>query len=281
MPILMYHSIADSAAPRFARFVVRPTEFDAQMGHLAANGYQPITALDLVSRQASGNLPARPVVLTFDDGFSDFETAVLPILQKHQFPATLYVPTAYAGRTASWLRDCGEDQRPILSWRALRDVVSAGIEVASHSHTHPQLDRLPLPAVRAELQRSRGLLEDNLGIPIEGFAYPFGYWNGNVRSSVRAAGYSYACAVGDLPVSGTADRFTLPRMTVDGGIGINGFSRLLASSTTPAARLSSEMKRLAWHAMRRHIRSAGGDPQPVQVGFDSSLPRAVSHSRAP
>lgn len=277
----MYHSIADSAAPRFARFVVRPAEFDAQMAHLTANGYQPITALDLVSGHASGNLPARAVVLTFDDGFSDFETAVLPILQRHQFRATLYVPTAYAGRTASWLRDCDEDQRPILSWRALRDVVSAGIEVASHSHSHPQLDRLPLPAVRDELQRSRGLLEDNLGIAIEGFAYPFGYWNGNVRSSVHAAGYSYGCAVGELPAFGTADRFTLPRVTVGGGIGMDGFSRLLVSSATPAARLSSEMKRLAWRAMRRHIRSVGGDPQPAQVGSASSLPRAVSHSRAP
>jgi peptidoglycan/xylan/chitin deacetylase (PgdA/CDA1 family) len=281
VPILMYHSIANSAAPRFTRFVVRPAEFAAQMGQLAANGYQPITALELARGHASGNLPARPVVLTFDDGFSDFETTVLPILQRHRFRATLYFPTAYAGRTASWLRDCAEDQRPILSWRALRDVVSAGIEVASHSHSHPQLDRLPRPAVIDELQRSRGLLEDNLGIPIEGFAYPFGYWNGNTRSGVHAAGYSYACAVGELPVSGTADRFTLARVTVAGGIGVAGFTRLLASSASPAARLSSEVKRLAWRAMRRHIRSVGGDPQPVPVGCESSSPRAASHSRAP
>ena len=270
MPILMYHSIAASAAPRFARFVVRPADFAAQMDHLAVEGYQPITALDLARKRAACDRLARPVVLTFDDAFTDFETVVMPILQKHRFPATLYVPTAYAGRTASWLHDCNEDQRPILSWRALRDIVSAGIEVASHSHTHPQLDRIPLPLVRDEVRRSRQILENNLGVPIEGFAYPFGYWNRNVRFSVSAAGYSYACAVGELPVSVTADLLTLPRLTVAAGVDVDGFAQLVASSSTPAARLSSEMKRWAWRAMRRHIRSVGRDPQPIQDHGDAA-----------
>jgi peptidoglycan/xylan/chitin deacetylase (PgdA/CDA1 family) len=260
----MYHSIATSAAPRFARFVVHPADFAAQMDHLAVEGYQPITALDLARKRSDGDLLARHAVLTFDDAFADFETVVMPILQRHGFPATLYVPTAYAGRTASWLRDCNEDRRPILSWRALREITSAGIEVASHSHTHPQLDRMPLPLVRDEVRRSRQILEDNLGVPIEGFAYPFGYWDGNVRSSVSAAGYSYACSVGELAVSTAADALTLPRVTVAGGVGVDGFARLLAGSSTPAARLSSEVKRRAWRAMRRHIRSVGGDPQPLQ-----------------
>ncbi len=258
----MYHSIATRAAPRFARFVVRPADFAAQMDLLAAAGYEAITAVDLARRHRDGDLPARPVVLTFDDAFADFETAAMPILQERGFTATLYVPTAYAGRTASWLQDCGEGRRPILSWRALRDVVSTGVEVASHSHTHPQLDRIALPLVAQEVQRSRHMLEDNLGTAVAGFAYPFGYWTAGVRSCVVAAGYSYACAVGELPVAATADRLTLPRVTVAGGVDIEGFAQLLAVSSTPAAQLSSHMKRWAWRAMRQHIRSVGRDPQP-------------------
>lgn len=264
MPILMYHSIASSAAQRFARFVVSPADFSAQMDYLAGAGYQPVTVLDLARRRAAGDLPARAVVLTFDDAFADFETAVLPVLHKHGFPATLYVPTAYVARTALWLRDCNEDQRPILSWRALRDVVSAGIEVASHSHTHPQLDRIALPSVRDEMRRSRQILQDNLGIPIQGFAYPFGYWTPGVRESVSAAGYAYACAVGELPVSASADPLTLPRLTVGPGAGMAGFARLLGGSSTAAARLSADLKRRAWRAVRRHVGSIGGDPQPWQ-----------------
>jgi peptidoglycan/xylan/chitin deacetylase (PgdA/CDA1 family) len=270
VPVLMYHSIGTSAAPRFARFVIRPAEFAAQMDQLAAGGYEPITAVDLARRNANGHLPARPVVLTFDDAFTDFEAAAMPILQSHGFPATLYVPTAYAGRTASWLRDCDEDQRPILSWRALHDIVSAGVEVGSHSHTHPQLDRMAPPVVRDEVRRSRLMLEDNLGVPIEGFAYPFGYWNGNVRSCVLAAGYSYGCAVSELPVSAAADPLTLPRVTVVGGLGADGFARLLAGSSTPAGRLSSQLKRRAWRAMRRHVRPVGGNPQPIRDDGDAS-----------
>lgn len=260
MPILMYHSIADSAAPRFARFAVRPAHFAAQMDHLAAAGYQPITALDFARRRNAGDLLARSVVLTFDDGFSDFEAVVMPILLAHRFPATLYVPTAYVGRTASWLRDCGEDQRPILSWRALRDVASTGIEVASHSHTHPQLDRIPPPVVRDEVLRSRELLEGNLGCPVQGFAYPFGYWRRHVRSAVDAAAYSYACAVGESVVAAGDDILALPRLTVTGGLGLDGFTRLLAGSPTRIARSSIDVKRWAWRAVRRHIGFVGGDP---------------------
>jgi peptidoglycan/xylan/chitin deacetylase (PgdA/CDA1 family) len=260
VPILMYHSIADSGAPRFARFVVRPADFAAQMDHLAAAGYQPVTALEFARTRDAGDLIARPVVLTFDDAFSDFEAVVMPILAAHRFPATLYVPTAYVGRTASWLRDCGEDQRPILSWPALRDVLAAGIEVASHSHTHPQLDRVPPPVVREEVRRSRELLEDNLGCPIHGFAYPFGYWQRHVRSSVDAAAYSYACAVGESVVAAGADVLALPRLTVTGGLGLDGFARLLAGSSTRIARSSIDVKRWAWRAVRRHIASVGGDP---------------------
>jgi peptidoglycan/xylan/chitin deacetylase (PgdA/CDA1 family) len=260
VPILMYHSIDGSAAPRFARFVVRPADFAAQMDHLAAAGYQPVTALDFARRRDAGDLTGRPVVLTFDDGFSDFEAVVMPILLAHRFPATLYVPTAYVGRTAYWLRDSGEGQRPILSWRALRDVAATGIEVASHSHTHPQLDRVPPPVVRDEVVRSRELLEDNLGCSIEGFAYPFGYWQRHVRTSVDAAAYSYACAVGESAVAAGADNLTLPRLTVTAGLGMDGFTRLLTGSSTRITRSSIGVKRWAWRAMRRHLGSVGGDP---------------------
>jgi peptidoglycan/xylan/chitin deacetylase (PgdA/CDA1 family) len=270
VPILMYHSIAASAAPRFARFAVRPAEFAAQMDHLATVGYEAMTAVDFARRQAGGDLPARPVVLTFDDAFADFETAALPILAEYGFRATVFVPTAYVGHRASWLRDCEEDQRPILSWRALRDIVSAGVEVASHSHTHPQLDRTALPVVKDELLRSRRLLEDSLGVPIDGFAYPFGYWNRNVRSSVSAAGYSYACAVGELAVCAAADPLALSRLTVAGGVDLAGFARLLEGSPTAADRLSSHLKRWAWRAVRRHIRSVGGAPQPLPEQADAS-----------
>jgi peptidoglycan/xylan/chitin deacetylase (PgdA/CDA1 family) len=261
VPFLMYHSIATSAAPEFARFVLRPEEFAAQMEYLAAEGYRPVTALDLARGEFAVDRASRPMVLTFDDGYTDFESAVMPILRKYSFPATLYVPTAYVGGTASWLRACNEEHRPILSWQAIRDIAAEGIEVASHSHSHPQLDRVSPAVAQDEARRSRELLEDKLGLPVPGFAYPFGYWTKDVRSAVSAAGYSYACAVGELPVSTASDPLTLPRLTVTAGSGTAGLARLLARRSTPTARQLSDQKRLAWAAMRRHIPSVGGDPK--------------------
>lgn len=260
VPILMYHSVASSAAPRFGRYVVGPEIFAAHMDLLAGEGYQPITARQLAQQQCADGIPSRAVVLTFDDAYTDFGDTALPILRAHNFPATLYVPTAFVGGTALWLRDCGESDRKILSWHALADINREGVEVASHSHTHPQLDRVAGAVINDELRRSRQLLEDNLGVSVEGFAYPFGYWTRAVRSRVADAGYAYACAVSELAASAEDDPFTLPRITVAGGTSVLALSRLLAAVPTLLTRRASEAKRLAWLGVR-HITALGGDPQ--------------------
>jgi peptidoglycan/xylan/chitin deacetylase (PgdA/CDA1 family) len=260
VPVLMYHSIGTRSTARFRRFTVDPAEFADQMGYLAADGYTPVTAADLAEHRLTGRpLPARPVVLTFDDGFTDFADAALPVLQAHGFPATLFVPTGYVGATARFLSDCGEEHRPVLSWSQLRDLAADGVEVASHSHSHPQLDRVPPADARDEARRSKCLLEDNLGRGVAGFAYPFGYWNRSARAAVAAAGFGYGCAVAELVALPGDDMRTLPRMTVNAGIGVAGVSRLLQSGT--GARRSAGAKRIAWRAMRRGVKRLGGDPR--------------------
>jgi peptidoglycan/xylan/chitin deacetylase (PgdA/CDA1 family) len=263
VPVLMYHSIAAGpAASGFARFVMDPGEFAAQMDYLAAGGYSPVTAGDLAASRLSGcPLPARAVVLTFDDAFTDFSSAALPVLRGHGFRATLYVPTAYVGATAAWMGSAGEGDRAILSWRALRELVAEGIEVASHSHTHPQLDRVPPGVARDETRRSRGLLEDSLGIAVEGFAYPFGYWNRAARGAVAAAGFRYGCGVDELMNMPADDVLTLPRLTVNAGTGPDGLARLLGNRPVRGGRGVAAAKRFAWRALRRTVPSVGGDPQ--------------------
>lgn len=263
VPVLMYHSIAtEAAAPGFGRFVLDPGEFAAQMDYLAAGGYCPVTAADLAASRLYGRkLPARAVVLTFDDAFTDFSSAALPILRGHGFRATVYVPTAYVGATAAWMGSAGEGGRAILSWQALRDLAAEGIEVASHSHTHPQLDRVPAAVLPDETRRSRGLLEDSLGIAVEGFAYPFGYWNRAARGAVAAAGFRYGCGVDELMTVPADDVLTLPRLTVNAGTGPDGLARLLGTRPVPGGRGVAAAKRVAWRALRRTLPSLGGDPQ--------------------
>src|SRR2546428_13081718 len=102
IPILMYHSISCSSNPRFKQFTVPPTAFAEQMSYLYTHQYVPITVTQLVQARVKEtfNLPERPVVLTFDDGYADFFTAALPVLKQYGFVVTLYVTTGFIGGTS-------------------------------------------------------------------------------------------------------------------------------------------------------------------------------------
>jgi len=261
VPVLMYHSIATSATRKFRRFAVEPTEFAAQMEYLNDAGYTPVTAAELAGGRPGDQLPPRPVVLTFDDAYTDFYTAALPVLREHGFRATLYVPTAYVGSTTRFNVSLGEENRAVLSWQALADIAAEDIEVAAHSHAHPQLDRVPAEVISDEVGRSRRLLEDKLGLAVDGFAYPFGYWNSAARAAVADAGYRYAFAVAELMTAPGDDLLTLPRLTVNAGIGVTGLARLLGRSPTPASQRSAAVKRVAWRAVRQLVPPVGRDPR--------------------
>jgi len=257
----MYHSIDTGATRKFRRFAVSPEEFAAQMDYLDAEGYRTLTAAEFTGQRGSGALPGRPVVLTFDDAYVDFYATALPILRQHGFSATLYVPTAYVGATTRFNRSLGEQFRKVLTWQALRDIAAEGIEVAAHSHTHPQLDRLPAKVVKDEVGRSRFLLEDKLGVKVEGFAYPFGYWDQAARAAVADAGFGYAVAVADLMTAPGDDALTLPRLTVNASIGVAGLARVLGSRKTASRRQKAALKQAAWRAARRTVPFVGGNPR--------------------
>lgn len=255
LPVLMYHSIGTSRHDAFRPFTVTPDLFEAHLEVLGDLGYQTATVRDLLENPVAshgvcdGDRPL--VVLTFDDGFLDFVTEALPRLKRHGFTATLYVPTAYVGATSRWLRREGEHERPMLGWDELKDVVAAGIECGAHSHTHPQLDRIPRAEVRDELQHSRELLEDRLEITVDTFAYPFGYYRRSFADDVRKAGYSAACAVRNLPIADLRQPYALPRLTVTDRTSPEGLRALLLSRRSRLARLESGGRALTSRILRR------------------------------
>src|SRR5260370_2323347 len=145
IPILMYHSISCSSNPRFQQFTVPPLVFAEQMAYLYNHQYTPITVTQLIQARSRNTfvLPERPVVLTFDDGYADFFTAALPVLQQYKFAATLYVTTAFIGGKSPWLRYERETSRSMLTWDQLVEINTSLIECATHTHSHPQLNPLP------------------------------------------------------------------------------------------------------------------------------------------
>jgi peptidoglycan/xylan/chitin deacetylase (PgdA/CDA1 family) len=263
----MYHSISEQATPRFKQFTVPPKVFAEHMEYLHTHGYTPITATQYAeARKKKGKgLPARPVMITFDDGFADFYSAALPILQQYNFPATLYVTTAYIHSTSRWLFDDGEGERPMLTWDQLKEISDLGIECGGHSHTHPQLDTLTDTQVKEEIMRNKQLLEKHLNRPITSFAYPFGYFTANVRQQVQEAGYTTACAVKHAMSSDTSDPFALARWMVYPETTVHDLDAMLNNKNT--ATLSTLYKRARTPVWQIARRSSAAMTRYVEEGF--------------
>ena len=261
VPILLYHSIAEYAEPRVARFFLPPRDFRRHMDYLAENRYRTMTLSLLVDAWRSGSpLPDKSVVLTFDDGFADFYTDAVPALLEHNFTATLYVATGFIAGKSGWLTSCGEGMRPMLSWQMLQEVSALGFEVGSHSHSHPELDRCPTSTIAREITESKHVLEDRLGVSVRTFAYPFGFWNKRVRAIAANAGFQTAVQVAGLPYRRTDDVLTIPRLVVNRWTTESDLADLLAARSSGASRAFSTSKRLIWQSLRRSVPMISHDP---------------------
>jgi peptidoglycan/xylan/chitin deacetylase (PgdA/CDA1 family) len=267
VPILMYHEIAEPTETH-SRLAVTPANFAAQLDYLHSAGFTAMTAAELSARLATGigPLPDRPIALTFDDGYADFHSRAMPLLDRHGFTATLFV-------TTGWAQDA--DLRPsapgrMLNRTQLAEAAAAGMEIAAHTRSHPQLDQLPERAVREELGTSKRWLEDEIGLAVPGLAYPFGYSSARVRQLAREAGYRYAHAVDNATASRRADPFAVPRLTVRRATTLAEFRRLVDGQ--PTLRLLEDRALTRGWSVVRQIRAARGSTTAPSTTAQSAEP---------
>ena len=248
-PIFMYHSVSDHMTPKFNRFTISVANFEQQMAYLHQHNYTPLTVTQYTSAITHNEpLPSRPVLLTFDDSFTDFYTNALPILQKYEFPATLYIPTSFVGATSRWLDDIGEGHRTILGWEQLREIADSMVECGAHSHTHADLDVVPATDARQEIFESKTILERHLKREITSFAYPFGHFDSTVYQLVREAGYASACTV-MMPTQ--IDLYRLPRKNIGSKTTIDTFANLLERRASVAERILAPVASDMFRIVRR------------------------------
>lgn len=253
VPILMYHQVAASRAEA-GRLAVSAGQLAEQLERLAAGGFRTMTARDVAAEFAAGAVPVKTVVLTFDDGFADFHSRALPLLLRFGFTATLFVTTGWI--TGPGGRAAGAPGR-MLTREQLAEAADAGIEVGAHTHGHPALDSLTAAGVRRELAESRSRLEDWLGRPVPGAAYPFGYWNGQVRRAAAAAGHRYACAVGNQLADLGAHPHSLPRLTMSRSTSMASFEDIIRGQRVPAHYRADHALTRGWAVARGGRRAAG------------------------
>jgi peptidoglycan/xylan/chitin deacetylase (PgdA/CDA1 family) len=224
VPVLMYHAVAADPNEATRALSVTPEAFAEQMAVIADRGLTPVTTAELAAHWRSGRpLPARPALVTFDDGYEGVHRHALPVLAKHGFPATLFVSTG-------WLRgpyDTGGGLDTMLDWDQVRELAGAGVEIGGHSHSHPQLDQLDEGRLRSELILCKEIVSDQLGSAPASFAYPYGYSSRRVRRAVRETGYAQALAVGNGLARRAQGPYALRRVTVRRSTSAAEFERLV------------------------------------------------------
>ena len=189
-PILMYHAIGLPHEPA-GPYVMPAHRFATQMTWLKRMGYRPITLEQLLGCQRERRpVPARSVVVTFDDGYADNYTHAYPVLQQQAIPATIFLVSGYVGLANKWDEQNQLAGRPLMSWSQIQEMMGQGVQIGAHTCTHPVLTAIPSNRAEEEIALSRKQLEDRLGAPVEVFAYPYGEYDSSVQAMVQRSGFA-------------------------------------------------------------------------------------------
>jgi peptidoglycan/xylan/chitin deacetylase (PgdA/CDA1 family) len=207
--VLCYHAVSS----RWEHELAVPLDrLQIQLERFLAAGFAPVTASEAVC--GSGRL----LHVTFDDAFRSVLRA-LPLLEQLGVPATVFVSTAYTERASmldiSELRSEVErngEELATLPWDEVRDLARRGVEIGSHTVSHPRLTALTDAELDRELTESKRRIEEEVGRPCRFLAYPYGDNDGRVRRAAKAAGYEGAFV---LPASTSwSDPFQLGRVGI-------------------------------------------------------------------
>jgi len=167
--VAMYHTVGSASISGMS---LDPGIFDAQLSQLRSLFAEILTIGQLSRKAAPTDWTA---CVTFDDGFVDNYEIALPLLKRHGIPATFFACSGFIDGehdiTSRFLHYRG--LRP-MSWSQVRELSAEGMEIGAHTHSHPNLARLPPHKQREEMHRSQCIIEDKIGAPVGSFAIPFG-----------------------------------------------------------------------------------------------------------
>lgn len=209
VPVLTYHSIDESGSV----ISTAPDVFRRQMKSLKDSGFTAISLAELASVLADGGeVPPKTVSLTFDDGFHNFYTSAYPVLRECGFSATVFLVSDRCGKFNDWEDDHGLlPGSRLLSWKEVGELAENGIEIGSHSRTHPDLSRMSAADAMREIVDSKTEIENHIGRPVTTFAYPYGRYNAGVRKSAEEH-YAAACSTNLGKVHLGSDLHSLERI---------------------------------------------------------------------
>ena len=192
IPVLAYHRIGDTQG----HLTIRPDKFEEDLVRLREMEYETIS-LDMFRKfliDSNTDMPVKPIMITFDDGYLDNFMNAYPLLRKYGMTASFYIITSLVG----------EEDR--LAVGHIREMAANGMSIGSHTVSHRALGDMNPEEATNELVLSRAYLEGMLQKPVEFVAYPKGSFNGSTGPLAYSAGYCGGFSI--LP--GTCTRNTNP-----------------------------------------------------------------------
>lgn len=200
LPTMMYHKVGYyPPGSKLAKLWVTPEDFRRQLAWLRDHGYTTITCADWRDAEKGIKpLPAKPAMITFDDGYMNNYEYAYPILREFGMKGVIFLVYETIEKHNGWHDPATEPWLKMLAWAQIKEMQDSGvIEFGSHTMRHRNLATLPLEEVTWEVVESKRRLEDKLGREMIGFAYPYGSgaYKPEVRAAALAAGYRYDFSV--------------------------------------------------------------------------------------
>lgn len=209
LPVLMYHHIRDYNFEKDTigtSLSVPPEKFRNQLDLIAESGYGTTTFQDI----NNGTSSEKPIVITFDDGYSNFYDNAFPELKKRKMTAVVYIISDFVGKDGYMTSD------------QIKEISSYGIEIGAHTKTHPDLTIISNEKAREEIFGSKSALEQIIGKGIISFCYPSGKYNQETESLVKEAGYTFATTT-TSGITTFSDPLALKRDRMNNDTNISGF----------------------------------------------------------
>ncbi len=205
IPVFIYHRIGDD---RYPSTNIPTNVFEEHIKYLKNNDFNIITLSKALGKiQQEGSLPQKTVVLSIDDAYLSFFRNGLPLLEKYDVPATLFINTETIG---------GED---FMNWSDVQYTIDQDFEIGNHSHSHEHFVNQPAADFRKDLERSEQIFQERLGIKPSIYSYPYGEWNPEMKSILKENGYTGAAGQHSGVLSEYSDLFDIPRFPMTGYFG--------------------------------------------------------------
>ena len=213
IPVLLYHMVEKEEVGLDVIVSITPEQLRTHLQTIRENGYTTITYTDYYNYITKGTrLPKKPILITFDDGYTNNYEYLFPLLKEFKMKATIFVVTSTVGTTPG--------EYPHFTWEQAREMQDSGyVDIQSHTHTHADMTSLTLEQVKYELRMSRFLIEKNLGKKCEFLAYPYGFYNDDVLQIATDAGFLITSQVAnDISSTATGKIEPVKRITTWGSL---------------------------------------------------------------